>query len=101
MNEPTFTGNRYPTEATLATIAKWSYPFDGLYDYLHAAWQSDYGRIFDKSDLTHFVTGGWSGNESIIEAMRENQLLWSLCWQSSHRGGLTVMKFAALAEKQP
>jgi hypothetical protein len=32
-------------------------------------------------------TGGWSGNEDIIEAMMENVLLWLAVWQRSERGG--------------
>ena len=36
------------------------------------------------------ATGGWSGNESIIYAMRENYVLWATLWESSHRGGLEV-----------
>ena len=31
-------------------------------------------------------TGGWSGNESIIASMHKN-VLWSLFWESSRRGG--------------
>jgi len=32
-------------------------------------------------------TGGWSGNEELIGAMRMNFILWSQWWWSSRRGG--------------
>lgn len=40
-------------------------------------------------------TGGWSGNEDIIEAMQDNQVFWSLHWLESRRGG--HYKFLAYA----
>ena len=38
-------------------------------------------RYFDIS------TGGWSGNEEILGAMRRNILLWRLTWEMARRGG--------------
>lgn len=32
-------------------------------------------------------TGGWSGNEDIIEAMMANTMFWAICWERSERGG--------------
>jgi hypothetical protein len=37
-------------------------------------------------------TGGWSGNESLIEALQRNHIFWSLCWMKSERGGHFVFE---------
>lgn len=34
------------------------------------------------------ITGGWSGNEDVICALKENIMFWMLYWKESHRGGL-------------
>jgi hypothetical protein len=39
------------------------------------------GRVYFMS------TGGWSGNESIIDALAKNRLFWLVAWQESRRGG--------------
>ena len=33
------------------------------------------------------ITGGWSGNESIIKALRKNSAWWACFWELSTRGG--------------
>ena len=48
-------------------------------------WKQD-GQIY------HVSTGGWSGNEEIIGAMRDNFIFWSVCWQQSNRGGHYVFE---------
>ena len=41
-------------------------------------------------DRLRLATGGWSGNEETMTALRKNFLFHGLCWQSSHRGGLHI-----------
>lgn len=89
----------YPTEAQLDQIrnappgevlglarALWSYP-----DYWTRV-AEDPGVPSPPPDFEfkywHEVsTGGWSGNESIIYAMKANTLFWSMHWEQSVRGG--------------
>lgn len=84
----------YPTEEELATISRWDFhDFDGLMAYVKERWAySDWGWDEDlvtseDSVLFHISTAGWSGNESIIAALKENRIFWASCWYSSRRGG--------------
>lgn len=88
----------YPTDETLEAIKLWE-PRDlqGLMDFI-GNYFCHYGRITEKNFTDEFsqetfpifelATGGWSGNESIIQYMKLNFCLWALHWESSHRGGL-------------
>ncbi|MEJ5200600.1 MAG: hypothetical protein WHV66_00090 [Anaerolineales bacterium] len=38
-----------------------------------------------------FHTVGWSGNESVIAAMKQNPLFWSLAFELHAKGGLYVL----------
>jgi hypothetical protein len=40
----------------------------------------------------HVSTGGWSGNEEIINALRLNPCFWPLYWHSARRGGHYVFE---------
>ncbi len=85
--EPTFDANGYPTDETLETIKVWAYPFCGLITYVRKAWHSN-GVIRQEADgCTAFVTGGWSGNEELLGALKANHSFWSMYWESSHVGG--------------
>lgn len=83
----------YPTEAALKAIEEWVVFDDSvreLLDYIESIW-SDYGdfRLKGKRVLRlELITGGWSGNESIIEALQSNFMFWTMYWMESHRGGL-------------
>ena len=77
----------YPEESELKRIREW--PGDdikGLMEYIEQQWQ--YPNYFREGRKYYYLsTGGWSGNESIMEALQENLIFWLFYWQSSVRGG--------------
>ena len=91
--------DNYPTEEELTRIRKW--PTDdprGWMAFIKTCWYAaDWGwsehHVWPDpgpGSVTeyHISTAGWSGNEEIIRAMRENpNLLWSQTWESVRRGG--------------
>jgi len=78
----------YPTEQELQKIKEWE-PGDlhGLMQFVKSLWAfRAWG--FSQDDEIYFIsTGGWSGNEDIIEAMMSNVVWWMMYWQQSRRGG--------------
>lgn len=92
MPTPTFDKSCYPTDETLNAIEFWKFPFDGLWDFIKEAWNTQYGQIKESKALIKFFTGGWSGNEDVIAAMQNNSPFWGLYWQSSVRGGREVFR---------
>ena len=90
----------YPTEAALDIIREWTFEMSHreLFDFIKSIWwMPDWGwkesEVIDeltgeKNYCYHISTGGWSGNESIIQAMQENgYAFWYLTWVQSRRGG--------------
>lgn len=51
-----------------------------------------YGRVWMEDDKIKIATGGWSENEEIVAALMQNSLFVALFWESTHRGGLTVIR---------
>ena len=95
MEAPEFDKDGYPTESTLDAIRSWDVTTDGIQSLIEFCIQAWYGPDMtykNASDEYEFHTGGWSGNESIIEAMQENRLFWALSWYSSKRGGHYLFK---------
>jgi len=88
MNRATFDGDGYPSEETLEAITEWkSDDYEGLARFVCGAWNNDYGLFVYEEVHLKLVTGGWSGNESVISAMRANLVWWMLFWHLSKRGG--------------
>ena len=84
----------YPTDEELTRIREW--PGDDPRGWLAFIklcwWAADWGwsEEYEPRWATtyHVSTGGWSGNEEIIRAMRENtNLLWGQVWESVRQGG--------------
>lgn len=81
----------YPSDEALEKIEQW--PVSGtadlraLFDFVRTLWLwPDWGWI-EKGSRFDISTGGWSGNEDIIDALEKNFMFWSLCWVQSRRGG--------------
>ena len=85
---PDMDENGYPTDGTLQAIIDMPmYEFKDMARFVASAWNVDYGSFYITADSLVLITGGWSGNESIISAMKLNMLLWALFWYRSTRGG--------------
>ena len=59
-------------------------------------WHPEYGVVLrrayrrqstDRVWRLRLHTLGWSGNEEIIGALKENMMFWQLTWEESKRGG--------------
>lgn len=87
----------YPTEETLSKIKAWDFnDFFGLVAFIKENWnyndaykeRFEFNELFDRHEyILDISTFGWSGNEDIIKALQENELIWLVSWYSSQRGG--------------
>lgn len=102
---PEIDNDGYPTEATLERIAQWDITGNdkiaALYEFCRQSWAYqeywDCGRGFDdlfgrgekrpQDEYFRVSTVGWSGNESIIDALFRNTMFSGICWLESRRGG--------------
>lgn len=86
----------YPTEEQLAEIRA-AEP-EKVLDLASAIWwQATSLCTYDLDNhetVLQMSTGGWSGNESVIEAMMANSLFWATHWLSTRRGGHYVFLVA-------
>ena len=94
--------NEYPTESQLKVIRNWykrdSQPVIDLIDFIGALWwMPDWGfKLTGKRVLRlELHTGGWSGNEDIINELH-NTMFWMLYWRKSIRGGHYYFKIKPL-----
>lgn len=104
MEEELLDEDGYPTDAALELVTKWHWAdCKGLFEFISGIWylrswgwtEVDASKL-DKDDddydekggeLLFISTAGWSGNESIIRALKDNHMAWMLCWVQSRRGG--------------
>lgn len=91
----------YPTEALLIKIERWDAgegSYNDLMKFIKPYWgYSSWGfwseDEYEGEGIEYSVsTGGWSGNEDIIGALKQNPIFWSLCWLQSRRGGHYIFK---------
>ena len=92
--KPEFDPDGYPTESTCAIIKSWpissNYSIKQLLAYVEEAWTYSFvikSGGAGKQRWLQIATHGWSGNEELVGALRENRMFWALCWLQSSRGG--------------
>lgn len=87
-------------EDDLDRIRKWpiSENYQPLFDHIISnVWKHNFGKAtasdeeYGQIEYT-FATGGWSENEEILAALKEQRLAWSLTWLMSERGGRHVFR---------
>ncbi len=91
----------YPSEEELRAIRNWDTIHDplGLVEFVRDVWWNpDWGFKKTKHKL-ELHTGGWSGNEDIINALKENTMFWWVYWETSKRGGHYWFDDRVVAEK--
>ena len=98
---------RYPTEDELHRIRTWDVIPDGerercldwigetCWHFGERGWKKDEHKVYRVS------TGGWSGNEDVIYAMKQNVLLWSLSFYNHRRGGHFILLGDPRHEMEP
>ena len=92
----------YMSESELETIAQFPLVPDTtsvchhLLQSIKPYWER-YGAFKQTSRNSYYLaTGGWSGNEDIIGALKKNYMFWSLCWYKSQRGGAFWFKIPVI-----
>jgi hypothetical protein len=89
--------NPYPTDEALDALASFTGTPGEFLQAVHRQWNDGHGR-WDEARLSGdraeqpgtrvvLVTGGWSGNESVIAAVQDT-MFHLMFWYSSTRGGL-------------
>lgn len=100
----------YPTDAALDIIELWHWDDPkGWFKFIESIWhlrswgwseqdeEYELGEHFshNRNNLVHryyISTAGWSGNETIINSMQRNEMMWYLNWMQSKRGGHYVFE---------
>lgn len=96
--EPTLDSDGHPSDETLELIKTWPHSnWPAMIEFIKKIWMFD--SIWEEEDLLKMATSGWSGNESIIQAMQENWMFWSFCWELSKRGGYYEFDLKKIKEK--
>ena len=106
----------YPTDDALEIVKLWHWDdargwfkfIESLWAYHDWGWKEkdepheweDHKQYKDKIVHRYYIsTAGWSGNESIIRAMQDNDFMWYLNWVQSRRGGHYIFELREFNDK--
>ena len=85
--------DNYPDEVSLKQIEHWdilTQPIEGLLSLIeeNTNWADRQIERRGKRVIYYtYHTGGWSGNEDVIEALQRNSLFWAMFWRKHIKGG--------------
>jgi len=91
-------GAPYPEDSLVELIKNFEGTVMDFFDLVEMCWIHEYGCMkrhnYGGEHRIYMATGGWSGNEDIIQAMRENKSwFWMMSWHRSERGGAFWFRF--------
>lgn len=89
-HDPILGDDGYPSEQELQRIRDWPWEggFRSLMAYVRERWAyADAGYWEQHGDRFAISTAGWSGNESMVSALEDNQMFSMLCPVAWRRGG--------------
>jgi hypothetical protein len=103
----------YPTDEELERLEKWPYQdAAGALEFAASLWhwpdwvtrdisahEAAVLHANQEDRFMRFATGGWSGNESIIGALRDNHMVSALTWRLTARGGLHIYQLPRAARE--
>lgn len=100
MNEAELDADSYPTEGTLKALREWGVQghadCKAILEWIRPVWAYAHAGYFAVDEeyngeipvlVYRLSTAGWSGNESLIDALQDNKFFWFRCWLSHKRGG--------------
>lgn len=96
-----FDDDGYPTDEALTSLVHASRTATETLEFVGELWNDGFGTFSqcedaDGNTAVAFITGGWSGNESVLGAL-EGTMFHTLFWQSTHRGGR--VDYAVIADQ--
>lgn len=96
--------NGYPTEQELEYIRLFDVSknnWEDLMGYIQAhCWHWGNNYFYKGVTQWNACTGGWSGNEEVIAALKQNTMFWMLYWKQSNRGGKYIFEKMRKAESE-
>lgn len=97
----------YPTEEAEEILEKWdSEDREGFFQFIKSIWRyPDWGweEVTNEEGNReyHISTGGWSGNEIILSAMKKNIIIWHYTWVQSRTGGHYIFEISKPSVSSP
>lgn len=89
-DDPILGEDGYPHDLELKRIREWPWEdgFRSLMEYVRRRWAyAEHGYWTQEGDRFSISTAGWSGNESLVGALEQNNMFQTLCAWSWRRGG--------------